>query len=140
MTTCPSNRRELDPEAVYQSIREFMQEAHIKTFPTQELLREYGRTSLFRQIGRLGGSVECAEAMGVPLGKFQVKKKSDRQSLCWQCKHAVPNPRKGNGCEWSIDFRPVRGWEATKKEYRVPKCNELMISYNVHACPKFVEG
>lgn len=140
MTTCPSNRRELDPEAVYQSIREFMQEAHIKTFPTQELLREYGRTSLFWQIKRLGGSVECAEAMGVPLGKFQAKRKSGAGSLCWQCKHAVPNPRKGNGCEWSIDFRPVPGWEATKKEYRVPGYSEPIVSYFVRSCPEFAEG
>ena len=132
-TSCPS-------EAIYQAIREFMQEYNLKTFPTQELLRECGRGELYRQIQNIGGSIDCAKQMDVPMSKHQVCRSKRKESLCWSCKHAVPNPRKGNGCEWSIGFRPVCGWEATKKEYRVPKCNELMISYHVHACPKFMEG
>ena len=126
--SCPS-------EAVYQAVRDFMREYRLKTFPTQEMLRECGRSGLYYQIRALGGTEECAKQMGIALGKHQATRESRKQSLCWSCKHAVPNPEKGN-----IDFRPVRGWEATKKEYRVPKCSELMISYRVQACPKFVEG
>lgn len=133
-------KKSCSSEAVYQAVREFMREYRLKTFPTQEMLRECGRSGLYYQIRALGGTEECAKQMGIALGKHQATSESRKQSLCWSCRHAVPNPRKGNGCEWSIDFRPVRGWKATKKEYRVPKCNELMVSYRVHACPKFLEG
>lgn len=49
-------------------------------------------------------------------------------TLCWRCKHAVPNPKKGIGCSWSINLEPVPGWDAVKhykggfKTYCVRSC------------------
>ena len=38
--------------------------------------------------------------------------KDYRETLCWTCKHAVPN--EVCGCSWSMFGEPVEGWQATK--------------------------
>jgi len=48
-------------------------------------------------------------------------------TLCFECENAVPCAEKGNGCEWSIAFRPVPGWKAT----------QTGTSYRVIECPRF---
>lgn len=62
---------------------------------------------------------------------------SKPQQLCWDCANAC------GGCEWSKDFQPVPGWDAspiiqkfhgggTPRDY-------LTGSYAIRACPKFVK-
>lgn len=58
-------------------------------------------------------------------------------TLCWECRNAVPGPDAG--CEWSRLFRPVPGWEAEERRARLG-AYELQTSYRVHKCPKFEEG
>lgn len=47
------------------------------------------------------------------------------ETLCWSCYNCY------NGCSWSRNFTPVKGWKA---EY-----NKTMDSYNVITCPKYIE-
>lgn len=68
-------------------------------------------------------------------------------SLCWTCKHAVPtlviDPRTGErnytqGCSWSINARPVKGWIADRSTMKVN--NRECDTYYVHSCPEFERG
>ena len=70
-----------------------------------------------------------------------------KATLCWHCKHAVPVPNGEGylyGCKWSIERKPVEGWETEKKEIKCysakSKSKSTLISYNVIKCPKFLEG
>jgi len=70
------------------------------------------------------------------------------ESLCWDCKHAVPNFEKLQGCSWSAFFIPVKGWDAiptiinngyvgtNDKQILLPKVK----SYCVLHCPNFEKG
>ena len=49
-------------------------------------------------------------------------------TLCWDCRNSTEKE-----CEWSRDFQPVEGWEATK---RITKSGET--TYLVKECPKFI--
>ena len=42
------------------------------------------------------------------------KNSSNYETLCWKCANAVPNADCTRGCPWSIDLKPVDGWNATK--------------------------
>ena len=80
--------------------------------------------------------------------KNQKKSKEEfcaKDTLCWHCKHAVPIPDGENyiyGCEWSLDRKPVKGWEAVKSEVKCHSVNggKILTSYRVIKCPKFLEG
>lgn len=56
-------------------------------------------------------------------------------SLCWDCVDAVPD-RRGYGCPWSLEEKPIRGWDAERRDLPSVKGK----SYFVHTCPLFVEG
>ena len=45
------------------------------------------------------------------------KEKCDAEggTLCWRCANAVPNADGSRGCPWSIDLKPVEGWDAIEK-------------------------
>lgn len=65
-----------------------------------------------------------------------------KETICINCKNAVPNPETGVGCSWSICFKPVIGWEAESTtilgmELQDGSFEEIQ-SYNVVSCPKFV--
>lgn len=66
-------------------------------------------------------------------------------TLCWNCKHAVPNFEKLQGCSWSAFFVPVKGWNAKptiiKNGFYLDH-QELpdTKSYCVYECPNFEEG
>lgn len=51
-------------------------------------------------------------------------------TLCEVCENAVPS--KTRGCEWSRNFEPVPGWEATQT------VNNGIPSFKVIACPKHI--
>lgn len=73
------------------------------------------------------------------------KKKYAEDSLCWECKNAVPNFDKLQGCSWSIFFVPVKGWDAipTIVNNGYDKYHVLMPptrSYHVNSCPYFEKG
>lgn len=63
--------------------------------------------------------------------------KNYKETLCWLCKHAVPN--EINGCSWSICGEPVDGWKATKTFIK-EKGEKTIESYCVHKCPMFKRG
>lgn len=73
------------------------------------------------------------------------RKKIGEDTICWECRNAVPNLEKLCGCSWSIFFVPVDGWEAEptiiNHGYRddgtlIPPAR----SYNVKKCPYFEKG
>jgi len=69
------------------------------------------------------------------------KKKASPQTICPNCKHCCPNPIKGIGCEWSVNFQPVPGWNAIRKDIAPNHVGGRYISsYIVVSCPKFIEG
>jgi len=49
---------------------------------------------------------------------------------CWYCKKAV------YGCDWSREFKPIEGWEATY----VPAKGDKTDSYDIHFCPEYERG
>lgn len=62
---------------------------------------------------------------------------------CWTCIHAVPNPKKKTGCEWTKCGKPVPGWDATKRS--IVQCGgsslrKEIITYHVNECPKYKKG
>lgn len=58
-----------------------------------------------------------------------------KMTLCWSCKNAVPDFKKGYGCSWSNYFKPVEGWKATETEVSVQ--NKKKRSYIVIECPLY---
>lgn len=62
-------------------------------------------------------------------------------TICWECANAVPDRNIGRGCSWSMDFEPVEGWTAERTKIKNRgKVAEESNSYQVIACPEFVEG
>lgn len=62
------------------------------------------------------------------------------ESLCWCCKHAVPDAEGERGCSWSISHKPVKGWKiAENAKYKTADGREIP-SYKVSECPKFERG
>lgn len=68
-----------------------------------------------------------------------IKQQESKQTLCWRCKNSVPDKWGERGCSWSRNRMPVDGWTAEKRQLKVAHGQE-MVSYNVRACPMFVEG
>ena len=51
-------------------------------------------------------------------------------NICIDCQNAT------GGCSWSMDFEPVKGWTAEKRNY---KYHDLVVdTYYVTQCPLFV--
>ena len=53
-----------------------------------------------------------------------------KDTKCWTCANAVPNPATRRGCEWSVLGEPVPDWTADWDEKKLTWC--------VRECPKFV--
>jgi hypothetical protein len=61
------------------------------------------------------------------------------KTKCWTCQNAVPSPRKGRGCSWSISLEPVKGWTAKPTKLRAHNRQDPEIgSYQVLACPEYI--
>ena len=52
-------------------------------------------------------------------------------TICWDCARAI------NGCNWSIDGKPVEGWQAEPTQLK-NKNGVYAESYCVISCPEFV--
>ena len=70
-----------------------------------------------------------------PKGSAEIVYQSTQ--LCWTCANAC------GGCEWSLRFEPVPGWDATPTS-RVLKVGgkgkggtRVASSFVIRACPKF---
>lgn len=62
-------------------------------------------------------------------------------TICWECANAVPDRNIGRGCSWSLYGEPVEGWTAERTKIKNRgKVAEESNSYQVIACPEFVEG
>lgn len=60
------------------------------------------------------------------------KREEENGQLCYICKNAC------GGCSWSIDFKPVNGWDA---EPTIIRDSEGDIhSYKINNCPEFIRG
>lgn len=59
--------------------------------------------------------------------------KTEISSLCWKCYNSVPNIDGSRGCSWSINHKPVEGWEA------VPVTTDCGNTFRVITCPKYNE-
>lgn len=57
-----------------------------------------------------------------------------KKTLCWKCANAVPDAR-GHGCEWTVNYKPVPGWDASPTKLKNYK--EIDESYLVERCPRF---
>lgn len=56
------------------------------------------------------------------------------RTICWDCQNAY------GGCSWSKSFRPVDGWNATRRDVLVSGDKAYAHkeeSYIVHSCPEF---
>lgn len=62
-----------------------------------------------------------------------------KASLCWDCENSVPSPKKGHGCEWSVNRKPVEGWEAVESVQQGEQ-GKTIRSFTVLKCPKFKKG
>lgn len=58
------------------------------------------------------------------------------RTLCDICCNAVPNGRD-HGCEWSVSFLPVPGWDALFKP--VSMGDKKVDSYRVYSCPRYLK-
>lgn len=65
-----------------------------------------------------------------------------KQTICWGCINAVPNPETGAGCSWSRNLVPVEGWEAegTRLLSYANLDPREFTSYRVIKCPEYIEG
>lgn len=61
-----------------------------------------------------------------------------KETLCWRCKNAVPDKKKGTGCSWSKSFEPVEGWDAKEVQIKLYE-GKSCTSYIVKKCPMFKE-
>ena len=64
--------------------------------------------------------------------KKEREKFAQSKTLCWTCVNAVPTEK--NGCSWSMDFEPVKGWKI------LPPRSRVKGSCTVISCPKYKEG
>lgn len=55
-------------------------------------------------------------------------------TLCWTCKHIVPNREGTRGCSWGRFLIPVEGWKAIPTNTCGPG------SYRVIECPQYERG
>ena len=67
--------------------------------------------------------------------KCREKKAQNKGTLCWKCKHSVPNGIDA-GCDWSLDKKPVEGWDAQPTRMKIAE-GTYTKSFNVIKCPKF---
>ena len=75
------------------------------------------------------------------MGIYVEEKKLAPRSICPNCKNCVPNLEKRTGCEWSVAFRPVPGWNAVRNDLRpLREGGQKLMSYAVLECPKFERG
>lgn len=61
----------------------------------------------------------------------------ESETLCWKCKHAIPDRSQGRGCSWSKNLQPVEGWTAEEKT--VTDNWHTITSYCVKKCPLYEE-
>lgn len=61
-------------------------------------------------------------------------------TLCWCCKHAVPDRDGKRGCEWSVYSQEVPGWEVSENTEYIMANGSKSVAYNVIRCPKFERG
>lgn len=103
-----------------------------------------------RSIERLADALQCDRMQILdllpirerlrPVPRKDVPKEVGRaSSLCWDCRNAVPDSKRGCGCNWSRSFEPVPGWEAAERvSVRIEGgCERAVRSALVIKCPQF---
>lgn len=76
------------------------------------------------------------------LRRQRPRRENPGDTICWKCYNAVPDPKRGRGCSWSMRGEPVHGWDAEEQQIRhINGPNPVCVtSYCVHACKEFIEG
>lgn len=64
------------------------------------------------------------------------------ESICWDCIHSVPSPRKGTGCSWIMNKKPVADSRYLEKtvinsDGNGHHCETLLV---MRECPQFKRG
>ena len=65
---------------------------------------------------------------------------SAADTLCWCCKHSIPDKDGDVGCEWSRKRQEVDGREVGAITYMADHNGKMMKAYRVDKCPKFERG
>lgn len=103
---------------------------------TQGLCTECGKPTDIKWNG--SHFAKCADCRDRDAIRYYRQRDRSKQTICWDCKNAVPDPRKGIGCSWSRRLKPVTGWTATETELKL--YDDITIkSYIVHKCPHYIE-
>ena len=94
----------------------------------------------FTSVSPAGGAKAISKCLktGLPVGDcdYCSKYKPRPDTLCWDCKNST-----NNGCEWSMSFKPVEGWNAVPSAILGGGANDKYTdSYLVLECPKFEKG
>lgn len=72
----------------------------------------------------------CRKCIDIELSHPERDTHGPSITLCWCCANAVPNPKEGRGCAWSLRGECVPGCKRSRTEN----------SWIVHRCPEFVRG
>lgn len=59
-----------------------------------------------------------------------------RETLCWSCQNSVPG-QSGRGCAWSVQAKPIQGWQAERTYHPDAKKHKGYASYLVTRCPEY---
>ena len=62
-----------------------------------------------------------------------------KDSICWDCKHSVPDKIGLRGCAWSMYKMPVKGWVAEETKLKIAE-GDYRTSYYVKECPEYAKG
>lgn len=93
----------------------------------RQLNRRIQKWGLKRAMTTPGNSDKC---------KFIYKGKAD--SICWDCKHCVPDPDNNIGCSWSRMEGNVEGSVASVKLITYSEGN--ILAHVMRSCPEFCKS
>ena len=72
------------------------------------------------------------------------KRGGNNGTLCWSCENSVPRIEDGvytRGCNWSVNKKPVEGWEAEPRTLRHNGAGlEFTKSFHVISCPQYIKS
>lgn len=102
---------------------------HYHDTPTRKIAKALGRS--------VGSTQKKVRDLGLPQ---KVKRKQiEPITKCWSCRNAVPSIYKEQGCSWSRDFIPVKGWTAKKTIINIHgSIRRENESYFVRSCPEYI--
>ena len=102
------------------------------------LLKNYNKLS-YKDIGEGIGKTEALVSKYARYHGIKKVKHTTKDTICWDCKHAVPSNESDTGCNWSKEFKEVEGWTIEVTNVRQAR-NRGINSVKVISCPRFKKG